>query len=51
MTNILDNLFYRENLGISNKTTFIKILERHTQSDPDIRKIYKNIYIPGSKPD
>ena len=24
MNNILDNLFYKEKLGISNKTTFIK---------------------------
>ncbi len=28
MNNILDNLFYKEKLGIGNKTTFIKMLER-----------------------
>ncbi len=34
MNNILDNLFYKEKLGIGNKTTFIKkIRERH----PDIK--------------
>ena len=34
MNNILDNLFYKEKLGISNKTTFIKnVRERH----PDIK--------------
>ena len=31
MNTILDNLFYKEKLGISNKTTFIKMLERDTQ--------------------
>ena len=31
MNNILDNLFYKENLGIGNKTTFIKMLERDPQ--------------------
>jgi len=34
MNNILDNLFYKEKLGIGNKTTFIKnVRERH----PDIK--------------
>ncbi len=34
MNNILDNLFYKEKLGIGNKATFIKIVrERH----PDIK--------------
>ncbi len=34
MNNILDNLFYKEKLGIGNKTTFIKnVGERH----PDIK--------------
>ena len=34
MNNILDNLFYKEKLGISNKTTLIKnVRERH----PDIK--------------
>ncbi len=34
MKNILDNLFYKEKLGIGNKTTFIKnVRERH----PDIK--------------
>ena len=31
MNDILDNLFYKEKLGIGNKTTFIKMLERDTQ--------------------
>ncbi len=32
MNDILDNLFYKEKLGIGNKTTFIKKkLERDTQ--------------------
>jgi hypothetical protein len=34
MNNVLDNLFYKENLGISNKTTFIEnVRERY----PDIK--------------
>ncbi len=34
MNNILDNLFYKEKLGIGNKTTFIKqVRERY----PDIK--------------
>ena len=34
MNNILDNLFYKEKLGIGNKATFIKnVRERH----PDIK--------------
>jgi hypothetical protein len=34
MNNILENLFYKEKLGIGNKTTFIKnVRERH----PDIK--------------
>jgi len=34
MNNILDNLFYKEKLGIGNKNTFIKnVRERH----PDIK--------------
>ena len=32
MNTILDNLFYKEKLGIGNKTTFIKMLERDTQT-------------------
>ena len=31
MNTILDNLFYKEKLGISNKTTLLKMLERDTQ--------------------
>jgi FKBP-type peptidyl-prolyl cis-trans isomerase (trigger factor) len=31
MNNILDNLFYKEKLGIDNKTTFIKMLGRDNQ--------------------
>ncbi len=32
MNNILDNLFYKEKLGIGNKTTFIKnVRERHPE--------------------
>jgi len=32
MNNILDNLFYKEKLGIGNKNTFIKnVRERDTQ--------------------
>ncbi len=34
MNNILDNLFYKEKLGISNKTTFIKNVR---ERDPDIK--------------
>jgi len=31
MNNVLDNLFYKEKLGIGNKATFIKMLGRDTQ--------------------
>ena len=32
MNNILDNLFYKEKLGIGNKTTFFKrVRERHPE--------------------
>ena len=32
MNDILDNLFYKEKLGIGNKTTFIKkVRERHPE--------------------
>ena len=31
MNNILDNLFYKEKLGIGNKTTLLKMLKRDTQ--------------------
>ena len=31
MNTILDNLFYKEKLGIGNKTTLLKMLERDTQ--------------------
>ncbi len=50
MNNILDNLFYKEKLGISNKTTFIKMLERET---PEIKLKDINEYLKksGSKPD
>ncbi len=31
MKNILDNLFYKEKLGIGNKLLLLKMLERDTQ--------------------
>ena len=31
MNNILDNIFYKEKLGIGNKTSLLKMLERDTQ--------------------
>ena len=31
MNNILDNLFYKEKLGINNKIHLLKMLERDTQ--------------------
>ena len=42
MNNILDNLFYKEKLGIGNRTTFIKnVRERDTQKLK--LRIYNNI--------
>ncbi len=44
MNNILDNLFYKEKLGISNKTTFIKnVRERH--SDIKLKDIQEYLKI------
>ena len=31
MNNILDNIFYKEKLGIGNKQLLLKMLERDTQ--------------------
>jgi hypothetical protein len=44
MNNILDNLFYKEKLGIGNKTTFIKnVRERHPEIQvKDINEYLKN---------
>ena len=44
MNNILDNLFYKEKLGIGNKTTFIKnVRERHPEiKTKDIQQYLKN---------
>ncbi len=44
MNNILDNLFYKEKLGIGNKTTFIKnVKERHPEIKvKDIQEYLKN---------
>ena len=44
MDNILDNLFYKEKLGIGNKTTFIKnVRERHPEiKTKDIQEYLKN---------
>ena len=44
MDNILDNLFYKEKLGIGNKTTFIKnVRERHPEiKTKDIQDYLKN---------
>jgi hypothetical protein len=44
MNNILDNLFYKEKLGIGNKTTFIKnVRERHPEIKvKDIQEYLKN---------
>ena len=44
MNNILDNLFYKEKLGIGNKTTFIKnVRERHPEIKvKDIQDYLKN---------
>ena len=44
MDNILDNLFYKEKLGIGNKTTFIKnVRERHPEIKvKDIQEYLKN---------
>ena len=44
MNTILDNLFYKENFGISNKTTFIKnVRERHPEIKvKDINEYLKN---------
>ncbi len=32
MNNRLDNIFYKEKLGIGNKTTLLKMFERDTQN-------------------
>jgi len=46
MNTILDNLFYKEKLGISNKTTFIKnVRERH----PDIKVKDINEYLKNQE--
>ena len=44
MNDILDNLFYKEKLGIGNKTTFIKkVRERHPEIKvKDIQDYIKN---------
>ena len=44
MNNILDNIFYKEKLGIGNKTTFIKnVRERHPEIKvKDINEYLKN---------
>jgi len=44
MNNILDNLFYKEKLGIGNKTTFIKLVrEKHPDFKvKDIKEYLKN---------
>jgi hypothetical protein len=44
MNNILDNLFYKEKLGVGNKTTFIKnVRERHPDIKvKDIKEYLKN---------
>ena len=44
MNNILDNLFYKEKLGVGNKTTFIKqVRERHPEFKvKDIKEYLKN---------
>ena len=44
MNNILDNLFYKEKLGVGNKTTFIKLVrERHPEFKvKDIKEYLKN---------
>jgi hypothetical protein len=44
MNNILDNLFYKEKLGIGNKTTFIKnVRDRHPEIKvKDIQEYLKN---------
>ena len=49
MNTILDNLFYKEKLGIGNKATFIKnVRERHPEIKvKDIQWIFKK---SGSKP-
>ncbi len=44
MNNILDNLFYKEKLGIGNKATFIKnVRERHPEiKTKEIQEYLKN---------
>ncbi len=44
MNNILDDIFYKEKLGIGNKTTFIKnVRERHLDIEvKDIQEYLKN---------
>ncbi len=46
MNNILDNIFYKEKLGISNKTTFIEnVRERH----PEIKLKEINEYLKNQE--
>ena len=49
MNNILDNLFYKEKLGIGNKTTFIKNVREKTPRNKNKgdTRIYEK---SGSKP-
>ena len=46
MNNILDNLFYKEKLGISNKTTFI---ENVREGHPDIKVKDINEYLKNQE--
>ena len=50
MNDILDNLFYKEKLGIGNKTTFIKkVRERHPKMKVKDRVLNKGFrYIDSS---
>jgi hypothetical protein len=52
MNNILDNLFYKEKLGIGNKTTFIKnVRERYHDIIQEYLKRYTRIFEKsGSNP-
>ncbi len=50
INNILDNLFYKNKLGIGNKTTFIKnVRERHPEMK--IKDIQEYLKKSGSEPD
>ena len=50
MNNILDNLLYKEKLGIGNKATFIKnVRERHP--DIKVKDIQEYLKKSRSKPD